>query len=96
MKTPCCQTAYCENCISDHINDNDNICPECESVIKNESLLKPDTDRRTRVKEYIDEMIKVTKDDSQNKDEEDGRDQTSEYEEDLIKEDVKNEEQVCK
>jgi hypothetical protein len=64
VKTPCCSTSFCESCIKSSLADNDNVCPECESVVKNASLLVVDEDRRQRVKEYIDEVVKASRDDS--------------------------------
>jgi len=37
------------------------MCPECETKIKNVSQLKPDEERRARVKDYVDEMVQSSK-----------------------------------
>lgn len=43
--------------------DNDMLCPECESRIKNVDKLKPDEPRRERVRKYIEDVVQASKDD---------------------------------
>ncbi|GAA97829.1 uncharacterized protein L969DRAFT_77888 [Mixia osmundae IAM 14324] len=61
---PCCSTSFCETCIRPYLEKNSMICPECESKVKGLDALKPDEDRRTRVKEYIAEMVEQSRDDN--------------------------------
>lgn len=61
VTTPCCHTAFCEECIKSYLSSNASLCPECESKVKNVSQLKPDEERRKRVTEYVDEMVRASK-----------------------------------
>ncbi|RXK35755.1 hypothetical protein M231_06996 [Tremella mesenterica] len=54
VRTPCCQTSYCEECIQIHLLDRDFECPSCESKIPSLSKLEPALDLRQRVKLYVD------------------------------------------
>ncbi|GMK53944.1 hypothetical protein CspeluHIS016_0105300 [Cutaneotrichosporon spelunceum] len=51
-RTPCCQTAYCEDCITSHLMEHDFVCPSCESKIASLDKLEPDEDLRERAKAY--------------------------------------------
>ncbi|GAA6043057.1 hypothetical protein JCM8097_005138 [Rhodosporidiobolus ruineniae] len=59
--TPCCSTSFCDECVSNQLLDNDLLCPECETRVKSLDKLKPDEDRRTRCKAYVDEMLEASK-----------------------------------
>ncbi|GAA5847298.1 hypothetical protein JCM3766R1_003941 [Sporobolomyces carnicolor] len=59
--TPCCSTSFCDECVSNALVDNDMLCPECETRVKNLERLKPDDDRRERAKRYVDEMVEASK-----------------------------------
>lgn len=59
--TPCCSTAFCEECLSNALLDNDMLCPECETRIKSLEKLKVDEDRRERAKKYVDETVAASK-----------------------------------
>ncbi|GAA5924584.1 cleavage polyadenylation factor subunit MPE1 [Sporobolomyces koalae] len=59
--TPCCSTSFCEDCVSNALLDNDMLCPECESRVKNLEKLKPDEGRRERAKKYVEEMVEASK-----------------------------------
>jgi protein MPE1 len=59
--TPCCSISFCQECVHNFLNENDFLCPECESRIKNLDKLKVDEGRRGRVKVYIDEMVEASK-----------------------------------
>ncbi|GAA5979468.1 hypothetical protein JCM10908_002935 [Rhodotorula pacifica] len=59
--TPCCSTAFCEECVSNALLDNDMLCPECETRIKSLEKLKVDEDRRERAKKYVDETVAASK-----------------------------------
>jgi hypothetical protein len=51
-RTPCCHTAYCEDCINSHLLEHDFVCPSCESKIASLDKLEPDEDLRERAKAY--------------------------------------------
>ncbi|GAA5961144.1 hypothetical protein JCM8115_005845 [Rhodotorula mucilaginosa] len=59
--TPCCSTAFCDECVSNALLDNDMLCPECETRIKSLEKLKVDEDRRERAKKYVDETVAASK-----------------------------------
>lgn len=61
MKTPCCSTVFCEECIQNYLLDNDFVCPECESKIKSLDLLVKDEERRKRVREFKEQVMKKKK-----------------------------------
>ncbi|KAL5536776.1 MPE1 [Sanghuangporus sanghuang] len=58
VKTPCCSTLYCEDCIHSHLLENDFICPKCSRKIPSLDSLMIDKPMRTRVGDYIDKVIK--------------------------------------
>lgn len=58
---PCCSTSFCEECLHNILLDNDFLCPECESRIKNLGKLVVDSGRRERAKLYIDEMVEASR-----------------------------------
>ncbi|KAJ3721212.1 DWNN domain-containing protein [Lentinula raphanica] len=57
VKTPCCGTSYCEDCIQTHLLERDFICPSCGRKIASLDKLVPDFERRGRVNEYIQKAI---------------------------------------
>ncbi|KAJ3826779.1 DWNN domain-containing protein [Lentinula raphanica] len=57
VKTPCCGTSYCEDCIQTHLLERDFICPSCGKKIASLDKLVPDFERRGRVNEYIQKAI---------------------------------------
>jgi protein MPE1 len=59
--TPCCSTSFCDDCVHNALVDNDMLCPECETRIKNVDKLTADEGRRERVKGYIEEMVEASK-----------------------------------
>ncbi|SCZ92493.1 BZ3500_MvSof-1268-A1-R1_Chr5-2g07911 [Microbotryum saponariae] len=59
--TPCCQTSFCRECVENALSDNDLLCPECETRIKSFEKLKPDSERRERVKKYIEDVVEASK-----------------------------------
>ncbi len=54
-KTPCCQTTFCHDCITNALIDNDLRCPECsiDNVLMDD--LTPDTDMATKIRSYEEE-----------------------------------------
>ncbi|KAI9459043.1 DWNN-domain-containing protein [Russula earlei] len=53
VKTPCCGTAYCEDCIQTHLLEKDFICPCCGSKVASLDKLAIDRLMRRRVADYI-------------------------------------------
>ncbi|KAK9894655.1 DWNN-domain-containing protein [Cystobasidium minutum MCA 4210] len=61
VKTPCCSTSYCEECIHNYLSENDFVCPECESKVKSLKNLVKDEDRRERAKKYLEDTLQASK-----------------------------------
>ena len=61
VRTPCCSTAYCEECITTHLVEHDFECPSCESKVPSLGKLAPDMDLREKVKGYVDGEIERSK-----------------------------------
>lgn len=57
VKTPCCGTSYCEECIQTHLLEHEFICAECEKRIPDLEQLRPDEEARKSVREYVKETI---------------------------------------
>ena len=57
VKTPCCSTSFCEECIHTHLLDHEFTCPNCGSRIATLDRLILDKEVRTRVREYIDRTL---------------------------------------
>ena len=51
-KTPCCQTAYCLECITDALLENDLQCPACSTDNILIDDLKPDDEKAAEVRKY--------------------------------------------
>lgn len=58
VKTPCCGTLFCEECIHSHLLENDFVCPNCSKRIPSLDKLMIDKPMRTKVGDYIDRQIK--------------------------------------
>jgi hypothetical protein len=54
VKTPCCSTTYCQECLHNHLSDNDFVCPNCHQKIATLASVKPDMEARHKVDDYID------------------------------------------
>ena len=54
MKTPCCGTLYCEECIQTHLLERDFLCPKCGAKIASLDKLIMDKPMRTKVADYVD------------------------------------------
>lgn len=61
VKTPCCQSTYCNECITNALLDDDLRCLHCgkDGVLIDD--LKPDSDMLIGIKEYQDEKAKAKK-----------------------------------
>ncbi|TRM65599.1 DWNN domain-containing protein [Schizophyllum amplum] len=61
VKTPCCNTSYCEECIQTHLLERDFICPSCGKKIPSLDKLIIDKTAREHVWEYIEKIIEESK-----------------------------------
>lgn len=66
MKTPCCGTLYCEECIQTHLLERDFVCPNCGAKIASLDKLVIDKPTRTKVLDYIDKEIERSRNEAQN------------------------------
>jgi protein MPE1 len=57
VKTPCCDTNYCEECIQSYLLERDFLCPSCGKKIPSLDKLVVDKPMRTKVTDYIDKVI---------------------------------------
>jgi len=60
VKTPCCGTAYCEDCIQTHLLEKDFICPHCASKVASLDKLAIDRAMRQKVTDYITNEIEAS------------------------------------
>ena len=61
VKTPCCGTLYCEECVQTHLLERDFICPNCSKKIASLDKLLIDKPARTMVSDYIEKAIEESK-----------------------------------
>ncbi|KAJ8521260.1 hypothetical protein ONZ45_g2059 [Pleurotus djamor] len=61
MKTPCCEKAYCEECIQTHLLEKDFMCPNCNKKIASLDKLVADKAMQAKVTEYIDRAIEESR-----------------------------------
>ena len=61
VKTPCCGTLYCEECVQTHLLERDFICPNCSKKIASLDKLLVDKPTRTMVSDYIEKAIEESK-----------------------------------
>lgn len=61
VKTPCCEKAYCEECIQTHLLEHDFVCPNCQKKITSLDKLIINKPLRTRVGDYIDRAIEESR-----------------------------------
>jgi protein MPE1 len=61
VRTPCCKTAFCEECITNTLLEREFECPSCESKVASLDKLEVDEDLRTRVQEYIEGQIESSR-----------------------------------
>jgi len=61
VKTPCCGTQYCEECIQTHLLERDFLCPKCGKKIASLDKLVVDKPMRTKVADYIDKVVEDSK-----------------------------------
>ncbi|KAI0057472.1 DWNN-domain-containing protein [Artomyces pyxidatus] len=61
VKTPCCGTPYCEECIQTHLLEKDFICPKCGTKVASLDKLVVDKPTRTKVMDYIEKEMEASK-----------------------------------
>lgn len=61
VKTPCCGTLYCEECIQTYLLEKDFTCPSCGAKISSLDKLIVDKPMRTKVGDYIDKEIEKSR-----------------------------------
>lgn len=61
VRTPCCKTLYCEECIHTTLLDQDFVCPRCESKIASLDKLKPDEEARQSVETFVKSELEKSK-----------------------------------
>ncbi len=61
VRTPCCDTAYCEECIQTSLLEHSFECPSCESKVQSLDKLKEDPELRARVRRYVEGEIERSK-----------------------------------
>lgn len=61
VKTPCCGTLYCEECVQTHLLERDFICPSCSKKIASLDKLLVDKPTRIKVSDYIEKAIEESK-----------------------------------
>jgi protein MPE1 len=64
MKTPCCETTYCNDCITNALIESDFICPGCKSDGVLIDDLKPDSEAVEKMKDFLAEKESKAKEDS--------------------------------
>lgn len=57
VKTPCCGTTYCEECLQTHLMERDFTCPKCSQKIQSLENLAMDKPTRLKVAEYIEKVV---------------------------------------
>ncbi|KAJ6619828.1 DWNN domain-containing protein [Mycena sp. CBHHK59/15] len=61
VKTPCCGTLYCEECVQTHLLERDFLCPNCAKKIASLDKLIIDKPMRTKVTDYIENAIEESR-----------------------------------
>ncbi|UZJ53830.1 hypothetical protein CBS101457_003150 [Exobasidium rhododendri] len=57
VKTPCCSTLFCQECIVNYLLEHEFQCSECDKRVKNLETLTRDDEARKQVREYVDSEI---------------------------------------
>lgn len=57
VKTSCCHTTFCEECIQTYLFEHGFVCPECEKPIPDLEMLTIDDAKRKAVRAYVDKTI---------------------------------------
>lgn len=61
VKTPCCGTCYCEDCIQTHLLERYFICPNCGKKLASLDKLVPDLAERRRVGDHFEKAIEESR-----------------------------------
>ncbi|TFK73774.1 DWNN-domain-containing protein [Pluteus cervinus] len=61
VRTPCCGTVYCEECVETHLLERDFTCPNCSKKISSLDKLIVDKPARIRVSDYIEKAIEESR-----------------------------------
>lgn len=61
VKSPCCGTTFCEECIQTHLLEHDFVCPQCTKKVPSLDKLTKDADARNKVTAYIEKAIEASK-----------------------------------
>ena len=61
VRTPCCDSAYCEECIQTSLLEHAFECPSCESKVASLDKLREDPELRARVRSYVEGEIERSK-----------------------------------
>lgn len=61
VKTPCCNTSYCEECIQTQLLEKDFACPNCGKRVASLDKLMMDKPTRTRVSDYIEKAMEESR-----------------------------------
>jgi protein MPE1 len=72
VRTPCCDSAFCEECITTRLVEHAFECPVCESKVASLDKLRPDEELREKVKGYVDGEIERSKKEEKEEKERDG------------------------
>ncbi|KDN45447.1 DWNN-domain-containing protein [Tilletiaria anomala UBC 951] len=65
VKTPCCGTRFCEECIQNHLLEHDFMCPECEKSVQDLDRLERDQETRDKVEEFINSAIRKSEEEQE-------------------------------
>lgn len=65
VKTPCCGTLYCEDCIQTHLLERDFLCPNCGKKVASLDKLIADKPMRLKVSDYVEKAIEDSKKESE-------------------------------
>jgi protein MPE1 len=57
VRTPCCSTLFCQECVVNYLLEHDFQCAECDKRIKDLGTLKREEEVQKQVREYIDGEI---------------------------------------
>ncbi|TFK78541.1 DWNN-domain-containing protein [Polyporus arcularius HHB13444] len=68
VKTPCCGTLYCEECVQTHLLERDFLCPNCARKIPSLDKLITDKPMRARVHDYVDSEIERSRQEAEKAD----------------------------
>ncbi|TBU27286.1 DWNN domain-containing protein [Dichomitus squalens] len=68
VKTPCCGTLYCEECVQTHLLERDFLCPNCARKIPSLDKLIVDKPTRARVHDYVDSEIERSRQEAERAD----------------------------